>query len=57
MNKEIKLSIVDICLGYGCTALVMYAIGSIAYIVGKNRGKLEISDKIRDFMKEQAKEA
>ena len=50
MNRELKISIADLCIGYGCTAVLMYAIGGIAYCVGKSRAKIEISNNLRDFL-------
>lgn len=51
MNKEIKISITDLCIGYGCAAFLMYAIGGIAYSFGKAKAKIEVSENIREFMK------
>lgn len=52
MNKEIKISIVDLCIGYGCAAFLMYAIGGIAYMTGKIKGKVEIAEKIKEITSE-----
>ena len=47
MNKEIRLSLSDLYIGYACAAFLMYAIGGIAYTVGKTKAKIEISETIR----------
>lgn len=52
MNKEIKISLLDLYIGYGCAAFVMYAIGGLAYYTGKAKGKLEVAEKIRDVVQE-----
>lgn len=44
MNREIKINVIDLCLGYGCLVLVTYAIGSVAYSAGKARIKAEFAD-------------
>lgn len=44
MNREVRINIIDLCLGYGCIVLVTYAIGSIAYSAGKTKVKVEFAD-------------
>lgn len=50
MNKEVKVTLSDLYIGYACVSIVMYAIGSVAYHVGKTKGKIEICDKINDLL-------
>lgn len=48
MNKEIRISLIDLYIGYACSALLMYAIGGVAYSVGRTKGKLEVTNKIQE---------
>lgn len=57
MNKELKISLVDLCIGYACAAFVMYTIGATAYHAGKHNGKLEITDKLKALVHEYATKA
>ena len=51
MNKEIKISLTDLYIGYLCTAAVLYAIGTVAYSVGKTKAKVEVVESIRNYAK------
>lgn len=44
MSKEVKLtvSLSDICVVYTCAALVMGAVGSMAYKLGRAKARSEI---------------
>ena len=52
MNRDVKLivSIGDICLAYGCVALVTCAIGCAAYNIGRIKAKLEIVDILNECL-------
>lgn len=50
MNKEIKISLIDLYIGYACAATLMYAIGGVAYSVGKTKGKLEVANRVREVI-------
>ena len=50
MNKEIKLTIFDLCIGYGCVALCTYVIGGLSYAIGKTRGKIEVAEKVQEMI-------
>jgi hypothetical protein len=52
MNKEIKMSLSDLYIGYVCAAFLMYAIGGVAYNVGKLRANNEIARKIKEVIEE-----
>ena len=54
MNKEVKVTLSDLYIGYACTAFIMYAIGSAAYYVGKTKGKIEICNKIDDLLEKHS---
>ena len=52
MNKDIKLmvSISDICIAYGCLAMVTCAVGCIAYKLGQAKTKLEIVGILSEYL-------
>lgn len=50
MNKEIKVTLLDLYIGYACTAIVMYAIGGVSYHLGKTKGKIEICDRVNELL-------
>lgn len=50
MDKEIRISLIDLYIGYACSALLMYAIGGVAYSVGRTKGKLEVTNKIKEVI-------
>ena len=54
MSKDVKLivSIGDICIAYSCMALVMCAIGGIAYKVGQTKAKVEITSILNEYLKD-----
>lgn len=52
MNKEIKISLIDLYIGYACSAVLMYVIGGVAYSVGKTKGKLEVANRVREVVNE-----
>lgn len=49
MNKEVKVTLLDLYIGYACAAIVSYAIGGVAYHIGKTKGKMEICDKVNEL--------
>lgn len=51
MNREVKINVIDLCLGYGCAVLITYAIGGIAYAAGKAKFKVEFADTFNILMK------
>jgi hypothetical protein len=52
MNKEIRLSLIDLYIGYACAAFLMYAVGGVSYAFGKTKAKLEITEKFKELMGE-----
>jgi hypothetical protein len=51
-NKEIKISVVDLCIGYGCAAVLMYTIAGAAYFIGKSKAKIEIAEKLQEIVQD-----
>lgn len=54
MNKEIKLTLLDLYVGYASAVIISYAIGSIAYHIGKTSGKIEICDRIDGLLEKHS---
>lgn len=54
MNKEIKVTLLDLYIGYACTAIVMYAIGGVAYHIGKTKGKVETCDRVNALLEKHS---
>ena len=52
MSKEIRMSLSDLYIGYVSAAFILYAVGGIAYAVGKAKAKFEITEKIKDVISE-----
>lgn len=50
MDKEIRISLIDLYIGYACSALLMYAIGGVSYSIGRTKGKLEVTNKIQEVI-------
>ena len=49
MITKIKAALFDYYVGTTCVALVLYAVGGIAYQFGKIKGKAEVADKIHEI--------
>lgn len=54
MNKEIKLTLLDLYLGYAGVAIVMYTIGGVAYHIGKTKGKIEICERVNELIEKHS---
>lgn len=54
MNKEIKMTLLDLYIGYGLAAFVAYAIGGAAYQIGKTRGKIDICERIDELLEKHS---
>lgn len=52
MNKEIRLSLTDLYIGYACAAFLMYAVGGVSYAFGKTKAKIEISERLNAMIEE-----
>lgn len=52
MNKDIKLmvSIGDVCIAYGCLAVVTCAVGCVAYKLGQAKSKFEIISILNEYL-------
>lgn len=57
MNKDIKLvvSIGDVCIAYGCMALVTCAIGCMSYKLGQTKSKNEIVSILEKYLSDTRK--
>lgn len=51
VNKEIRLSVVDLCLGYGCMLVFTYAVGALAYFAGNTKAKTDVANAIAAISK------
>lgn len=54
MKKEIRMSLIDLYIGYACGAFLLYAVGGVAYALGKTKANVEIANRVRDCLKENA---
>lgn len=56
MNKDVKLimSIGNICIAYGCMALITCAIGGLSYKFGQVKSKLEITQILNEYLKTES---
>ena len=41
MFKKVEVSILDICILYGCMGFLTYVVGGLAYHMGKDKGREE----------------
>lgn len=51
VNKEIKLSVVDLCLSYGCVLILTYAVGTLSYFAGNTKAKTDMANAISAMAK------
>lgn len=48
MFKKVDATRLDVCIAYACGAFLMYIVGGIAYNLGKQTGKKEVIENVRD---------
>ena len=52
MSKDIKLTIIDLCICYGCATAIAFGTGVLAYSIGKMHGKAEAVNTMTNVLRE-----